>query len=114
MKKVDVNMIGYGYGGMPLKIKIRELLNPLILNEEWVGFIGDSEYVNEEGKLIFGYWCFHELDELANKYGKNIGGTPFKLDDSIEETAFRDKDMKFIVENDKGVVCKVGFIYPEL
>jgi hypothetical protein len=51
-----------------MKIKIRELLNPLILNDEWVGFMGDSEYVNEEGKLIFGYWCFHEVDELAKKY----------------------------------------------
>ena len=101
--------------GDTLKIKIRKLLNPLILDAGWVGFLGDSEYFNEDGELIYGYWCFHDLDELAEKYGKNIGGTPFKLDDMLDESEFRGNgDTIFIVENDKGVVCKVKFLYPEL
>lgn len=89
-----------------MKVKFRELLNPLILDEEWIGFQGDSEYMNADGELVFGYWEFHEVDE----YG-HINRVPYKLDDMIEDYLLCNNDSLFIIENDKGVVCKVKFIY---
>lgn len=89
-----------------MKVKFRELLNPLILDEGWIGFQGDSEYMNADGELVFGYWEFHEVDE----YG-HINGVPYKLDDMIEDYLLCNNDSLFIIENDKGVVCKVRFIY---
>lgn len=40
---------------MMAMLKFRDLINPLILNDEdMVGFQGDSEYINGDGKLVCG------------------------------------------------------------
>ena len=91
-----------------MKLKIRDLINPLILNNtSMVGFMGDSEYVDEDGELVMGYWAFNSIDEL-----NGAGRTPFSLDDMIDESELFDvEDMLFFVKNDDGVVCKILFIY---
>lgn len=91
-----------------MKIKFRELINPYILNDEWVGFCGDSEYVNEDGQLKMGYWEFLSIIETKDA----PVGNKFTLDDEIDDSELQ-HNLEWEVENDKGTVCMVRIIYKE-
>lgn len=93
-----------------MKIKIRNLVNPLILNDEkYVGFIGDSEYKDENNNVVMGYWEFISILSDNLKKDDNL-----KLDDVIDERDLFDiplDECMFEIENDKGKLCLVKFIY---
>ena len=60
-------------------VQFKDLINVGILNAEWVGFQGDSEYVDENGEVQLGYWSFVEvLDEPADY--------PWTINDKIPKT----------------------------
>lgn len=88
-------------------VRFRQLLNPLILNEGWIGFQGDSEFKGEDGELHMGYWSF--LGILDDAPTDN----DWELDDEIEEGLFLAvcKGWKFKVVNDHRQVCAVEFHY---
>lgn len=86
-------------------VKISELLNPLILNDEWVHFQGDSEYYNNDGDLKMGYWSFLGLSD--DEPTEN----DWNLEDEIPEEAIYDDKYHFKVINAKGNVCVVQFHY---
>lgn len=83
--------------------KIRDILNPLILNNEWVGFNGDSEYLNDKGELILGYWVFLDIIEEDT-------GDILTLDSEIDEFALFNVEV-FKIRNDHGNICLVEFRY---
>ena len=87
-------------------IKIRKLLNPLILNDKkYVRFIGDSEFKNTDDKLIMGAWKFLAID---NDAVEDI----FNLDDEIDTNALFTKDPCIVyIKNDNGDICVVEFLY---
>lgn len=93
-----------------MMVKFRELINPVILNEcKWVKFFGDSEYRNDDGELVMGYWVFYEIVK-----DNEVGKIPYRLDDKIDEKILFDTpsdECIFAVENDNGVVCLVQFMY---
>ena len=90
--------------GIIMYIKISTLLNSSILNEEWVGFQGDSEYFDADGELQFGNWTFVGITEDTK------GEIPLDLDDEIPEEALYG-DYLFIIKNSNGNVCVVKFGY---
>ena len=87
-----------------MNIAIRKLLNPLILNnKKYVGFCGDSEFENENNKLIYGYWAFHSIVE-------DNGEVCFNLDDEIDtDQLFEFNEYIIKVKNDNGDCCFVKF-----
>ena len=87
-----------------MMVKIRDVLNPLILDAGWVGFNGDSEYEHPKFGLMMGGWTFHEMtdDEPTDN--------DWDLDDEIPDEALY-KDHLFKVINGKGAVCIVQFHY---
>lgn len=87
-----------------MKIAINQLLNSSILNSEWVGFHGDSEYADKDGEIHFGYWTF--LGIVDNTKGE----VPFDLDDEIPEEMIYYSDY-IIIKNKKGNICVVKFHY---
>lgn len=94
-----------------MRIKFRDLINPLILNEmKWIGFFGDSEYVDENEELQMGYWVF---EEIINNYKAPYGRKPYSLDSKIsEEELFNNSNEDiYVVKNDKDVVCGIRLIY---
>ena len=113
-----------------MKIKFRELVNPLILNEGYdkVGFQGDSEYIREDGSVKMGFWEFvdvmiaeptnSELMQSQLEEGEIDSPEEFEghinwtLDDEIhEELLYRRPCLPFEVENDNGELCLVKFLY---
>ena len=87
-------------------IKFRELLNYLLLNDGRVGFMGDSEYIDEEGEIRMGYWAF--LNIVEDIHIKDN----FTLDDEIDDSELLGIPV-YAVENDNGQLCIVEFIYKE-
>ena len=112
-----------------MKIKFRELVNPLILNEGYdkVGFQGDSEYLREDGSVKMGCWEFvdvmvaemtnselleEQLEEGEIDSIEEFEGCNWTLDDEInEEFLYRRPCPPFEVENDNGELCLVKFLY---
>lgn len=94
------------------KVKFREIVNSAILNDDnYVGFLGDSEYVDEAGNIIMGYW---EFCHTVKKLPKNKKA--YKLDDYVEvyKLHFIPKgECYFVIENDNEEICLVRFIYDE-
>ena len=93
-------------GVKKMMIKLRDLLNPLILNDGWVGFQGNSEYVLENGEVRMGYWTFLDIIDAGDAHKKDN----FTLDDEIDESELLD-DITWKVENDIGQLCVVQFTY---
>lgn len=89
-----------------MMIKLRDLLNPLILNDGWVGFQGNSEYVLENGEVRMGYWSFLDAMDIDDAHEGNYLTLDYEIDDSmlLGETRWE-------VENDNGVLCTVQFVY---
>lgn len=73
-------------------VKISTLINPLILADKWVGFNGDSEFIDSDGELQIGCWTFVEIleDEFIEDIDAEIG--IFNLDDEIEEEDIFDNE----------------------
>lgn len=86
-------------------VRFRQLLNPLILNEGWIGFQGDSEFKGEDGKLHMGYWSF--LGILDDAPTDN----DWDMDDEIDDSVLYEEKWAFKVINSKGQVCVVKFKY---
>lgn len=93
-------------------VRFNQILNPLILADKWVGFNGDSEFINEDGELMMGSWTFvgildeSAIDSVEKKYGI------FDLDDEINEDALIDQELMFPVwDAKKNFVCAVQFHY---
>lgn len=89
-----------------MMVKIRHLLNPLILSSGMVGFFGDSEYRNSDGELVMGYWNFIKCSDC---WVKDEGY--LSLDDCISDVELFEGDGMYEVFNDKGNLCLVQFIY---
>ena len=82
-------------------LKFRDIINPNILNDEdMVGFQGDAEYTNGDGKLVCGTWTFVDagLDEKENDWN---------LDSEILEDVLWGEITYYIVKNDNGTVCEI-------
>ena len=84
-------------------LTFRELVNSAILNDEdMVGFQGDSEYINADGKLVYGSWIFRDvLDDTPVKE------SDWDLDSEIEEETLWDEIQYYLVKNDNGVLCEI-------
>lgn len=91
-----------------MKVSFRKLVNSAMVNngENWVGFIGDSEYKDENDELVFGFWRFLEIKDEID------GEEYFNLDDEIDviEELSKRNDC-FNVKNDKGKICVIGLLY---
>ena len=83
-----------------MDVKIERLINSSILNSEWIGFSGDSEYEDENGELQLGYWNFIGITEDTNEE------TPFDLTDEIPEEALKG-DFLIPIKNNKDHICVV-------
>lgn len=86
-------------------VKFRELVNPLILDAEWVGFSGNSEYKREDGEYAMGYWNFLGIAE------DEATDDDWSLDDEIDDSILYEDKWLFRIVNGKGNVCIVKFIY---
>ena len=87
-----------------MNIPIKTILNPGILNDEWINFQGDSEYIDAEGNLQLGMWSFIGITEDPQ------GETPFTLEDSIPEEALYENYI-FVIKNKQDHICMVKFHY---
>ena len=85
--------------------KIRELVNTAILNSgEWVGFQGDSEFIDDNGKLHLGYWNFIGTDPQKQ--------TNINLDTTIDTSQdYCEVNGIYEVMNDNGLCCKIRIMY---
>lgn len=107
-----------------MKIKFRDLVNPTIVNAEWIGFNGDSEYKKDDD-VKMGSWSLIDIDydaisnnellELDLEDGtitneEEFIGVNWNLDDSIPESLLN-KGLTFEVENDKGHLCSIQLNY---
>lgn len=90
---------------MKLNVKFSRILNPAILNAEWVGFQGDSEYVDENGVTQMGYWSF--LDILQDEPTDD----DWNLEDEVDDSVLYEDKWLFRIVNSKGNVCVVKFSY---
>lgn len=87
-------------------VKFRELINTSILNDEkWIGFLGDSEYVNDKGELVMGMWAFIDVIDNSQK-------TYITLDANISEEMIKDwNNWNWLVMNDNGHKCEIKLFY---
>lgn len=84
-------------------VNFRTLINSSILNsEEWIRFMGDSEYIGRDGVLRLGYWVFESIQKDAE--------TDLNLDSEIQDENLNGFQ-SFLVKNDNGTVCKITLIY---
>lgn len=84
-------------------VLIKDLINPSILNSEWVGFTGDSEFVDENGELQMGSWTFLEVSSKQEvHYGLNV---------KVGNDKIFNNPWTFWVQNDQGHSCKIQLNY---
>ncbi len=84
-------------------VKFRNIVNPAILNDcNYIGFQGDSEYVNQDGYLRMGYWSF-----IGAIYPTE--DDEFTLDTEVDSEILNDHT--FMVMNDKNKLCFIRFNY---
>lgn len=86
-----------------MKIPIKKLINPYILNQEWVNFQGDSEYTNEKGELKYGNWTFKKI--IKNNKGNILG-----IDSVIDENQIYEKN-RIKIKNDNNKICIIEINY---
>ena len=84
-------------------VQIRELINTSILNSEWVGFNGDSEYIDENGELQMGCWTFKGIIQDPQ-------GEPYTINDEIQDDIIYG-DWLIPVTNEKGNICIIELGY---
>ena len=85
-------------------VKFRELINTCILNDtDWVGFLGDSEYINQYGELVMGFWAW--LDQVEEGLE-----TIYCLDDEIEDNEVFHSNT-YRIRNDYGEICIIKLLY---
>lgn len=87
-------------------VTYRDLLNPHMLNEEKVGFFGDSEFTDKDGKLKLGYWSFLTLFDA---WFRNVEYPT--LDDEADIDVILKGDGYVELFNDNGNLCGVEFYY---
>jgi len=91
-----------------MMLKFRDLVNPNVLyDEDMKGFQGDSEYVREDGRLMFGSWTFTDV------YGtEDIKDDDWTLDSEIDEEMLYNSEIQhYLVVNEKGVLCEIKLDY---
>ena len=88
-----------------MMVKINQLLNQLILNDEWVRFHGDSEFQNKNGEWMLGAWSFLAIIEEVPE-----DAIILNPDDEIDENLVYE-DLLFCIRNAKGHICVVQFHY---
>lgn len=93
-------------------VKISTLINPLILAEKWVGFNGDSEFIDSDGELQMGSWSFvgilkdEDIESVDEKYGI------FSLDDEIkEEDVFNNENLIPVWDKNRQFVACIKIHY---
>lgn len=91
-----------------MEIKLSKLINSSILNDEWVGFLGDSEYTDSNGELVFGYWHFKEIVGKELSKDMNEDEWVFDVEDKIDINT--SKSIIFI-RNSNNNICLVKLMY---
>ncbi len=87
-------------------VKFRRLVNTCILNEtDWIGFLGDSEYVNQYDEIVMGYWVWLDDAEEGPE-------TIYCLDDEIEDDEVFQCNT-YRIRNDNGEICIIRLLYDE-
>ena len=90
-----------------MKIALKNLVNSAILNDKsYVGFQGDSEFVDEDGKLHFGTWTYK--DNLGLSEVDDFDKT---LDSKVHENLLFGAYNPFEIYNDNGELCIVEIQY---
>ena len=90
-----------------MRLTFRDLVNPNILNDKtYVGFQGDSEFVDTNGKIHFGTWTFK--DALAMP---DIDENDKTLDSKVHENLLFGGFNPFEIYNDNGELCIVEIQY---
>ena len=90
-----------------MMVKVRELLNPLVLNDcKNKGFMGDSEYRDSDDRLVMGYWEFVDVCDAWLRNVDYLG-----LDDLVDVDELLDDGGVLEVFNDVGDLCVVKFHY---
>ena len=91
-----------------MKVTFRDLVNPSIINDEsYVGFQGDSEFVDQTGELRFGTWTFKNALHMPNDPDYNDK----TLDSTVHENLLFGAYNPFRVYNDHGVLCIIEIQY---
>lgn len=86
-------------------VKFKELVNTSILDsEKWVGFFGDSEYMNDNGEVVMGYWSF---DGINNNLIPELSNT-YEMELSEEEITGK---KGYTLLNSKGTICLITLYY---
>lgn len=86
-------------------VKFKELVNTSILDsEKWVGFFGDSEYINDNGEVVMGYWSF---DGINNNLIPELSNT-YEMELSEEEITGK---KGYTLLNSKGTICLITLYY---
>lgn len=94
-----------------MKVKFSQLLNSGILDEEWIGFQGDSEYISESGEIQMGYWSFKNIIDKDYVSGIKKEYPTFNLNDEIDEEEIFNQELSFLIWNNKDSLCVVQFHY---
>lgn len=90
-----------------MRIPLRNLINPNILNDKsYIGFQGDSEFVDENGKIHFGTWTYKNNLGLLE-----IDNTDWTLDSKVHENLLFGAFNPFEIFNDDGELCIVEIQY---
>lgn len=86
-------------------VKISQICNTYILDDEWIHFQGDSEYKDDDGELHLGYWSFIGIVDDVPEDAIILG-----FNDEVEEDVLY-KDLAFAIRNNNGNICVVKFHY---
>lgn len=94
-------------------VSFKELVNTAILNsEKWIGFMGDSEYISEEGELIMGMWAFLNVSYDELDFPKeNYLNCQDEYSDSLVEEIIGKYSGECDVLNDNGHLCHIKLFY---
>ena len=86
-------------------VKFKELVNTSILDDEkWVGFFGDSEYINDNGEVVMGYWSF---DGINNNIEEDLSNT-YDMELSEDELTGQ---KGYTLLNSKSTICLITLYY---
>ena len=93
-------------------VTFNELVNGAILNEaKWIGFMGDSEYENENGELIMGMWAFLGTSTELHFPKEDYLNLHKEYGDDLVEEILTKYGGECDVLNDNGVLCRIKLFY---